>query len=1259
MELSNCRRLLVFVICLWGIGSGAKEFPKPLDLYGSTEAEMRVISSEIHGYFLRLHESMKNSDKRTPDEDIVAIQGLAKYALMDSAAAIWRRLKFDIASPAHLRSEKLREIALDALLAMITEKEIEILEDMLFTEQQLRQTAQNHPNMAKYLDGIGDKLGQFRSRVFQKPEASRLPSWEAVFASSNTARVSVLKSLRVFRDTLAKKIKGQDEVIQALIAIEWENRFLAATERLPDVIYLMGSPGTGKDTTAEAFADALNGGNGDYEDHLFRMPILRGKEELWLALGSVTGYKGSDSLPPFIRFLVNHSGGRYLIQNVKDVGPRIVQNSAWKGDYLVGFARPDQGVVFINEFHNWSRGNKDVLVKQALEKGIFTINNPNGGVEQIQVPIRFVIATNEGIGLVTSRESNGQRHGQALSYDEMMQKWERVHTDKERLKADILTTNGAARGAGGSDLGISEELLNRIPDRYLMLMRPLSPKHLQSIALQELQKVAGKVEKASSLNPGINLTWDDQLPVFIQEYGYVAENNARPMKDKVKSLVLEPLIGFLRSEKLPTVSSKISVHLTVNKNPDGTTSLGIDVIAENGQELGRFNELMPTTLKDIPAVEVSDEEIERLSALPDKIKSRVFGLDDVADRISERVISLANQKSRDDSAPRSASTLVLMGLSSTGKTELAKAITEAITGDEKKSLTIDFSQVQTLHDFKARILGLRDVAGNPIPSDLMMHYDRNNGDIVVIFDELSNVRDPDLLKSLYDFFREPILRTFSDGVERSMSRVKVIVTGNSGIELYRNVPRDVPMEQQMMAWDEISRGLARNPELQRSLLERSFPEPLITRWGANNVFFVPPHSYRSLKQLTMLKLKSAFDRLKPQSGRRGWLIGFASSADIEAFVHAVVERSFNLREQGASIDSFVKDDILAFLEAKLLRAKVPSGTKVLMRLNGKAVDIYAEGKLNPVARLSLEKPKLDDEDHPEVKKSAIAQTLTAYHEVGHAVLQKVLMRGLSEPTMISIVPGVARIGQEWIAYAGVAHSRVLEESRGTREFIVRQIAILAGGETAERLATVHAVHSAGKSNDMKRATTLAEAAILVYGLSEVWGTEAVPAGQDLRSYVAGFSEAKRSVFEAEVKRLIDEGRHMAEAILADNFEDVVVPMSRELAKQGILRKAEMEPFFQPLSDLAENWSPSKKSWWRKALDRVRMPSFGRERSSMREGVLKKDYYQPEAIADVAEIVAERKRKAFAKVTIPDDAFLLLDEREFLTSSCVQSLLAVK
>lgn len=1217
---------------------------KPADLRSFTQNELIRISEHLRPHFERIQKSLHKKEVNV-EKDIEAIKALSMYAFEESAMSIWHRLRLDLTNfdqSQHPKSSELRQTAMTALLEMVSnEKDDAIFIDIKKSTERLEEHLNQHRVNHEQLQIVAKEMRGLLRRLETKGPTPKLETFDSLLEEQSRSRQNAVKQLARFSEVLRSRIKGQDEVIEAMEAQQWESQFIAAKNRTPSIIYLMGAPGTGKDTSAEAFADALSGYEGAYKQHMYRLPIMRTQPDLWQVLGSATGYVGSSQFPPFLQFLVEHSGGKYILKK-EGSETSIHQNPDWKGFNLPGHAAPESAVVFVNEFHNWSKEIKDVLIKQALEKGIFNINNPRGGLQEIQVPVRFVIASNEGISLTSSREANGQRHGKPLTYEQSKKKHDLVKYDKKRLKNEIMAGNGAARDPGGNRItGISEELLNRIPDQYLILMAPFAPETIQEIADIELRKVAGDLENPTPLNPGLKVTWDLDLLKTLQEYDYNSEDNARAIAPKVKSMVIKPLIQILRSRDLP-LDQALNLKVELIENSDGTWSLKVEIFSANGQSLGIYTQDISYTEKSRHRAPISDERIDQLADLDQRIGKRVFGVEPITKRIAERVMSLANQTVSSEKAPRNASAIVLMGLSSTGKTELAKAVTEALTGNEKDALTIDFSQVQSIHDFKNRILGNRDAYGNPIPSDFMMHYDRGNGDVVVIFDELSNVRDPDLLKSLYDFFREPVLSTFSDGKDRVMSQVKVIVTGNSGLELFKNVPRNVPMEQQMVAWEQIAKGLINDEETQRAVLERSFPEPLINRWGRNNIFFVPPHTYKSLKQLSIFKLNKMIQTLRPQEGRRGWEIGFANKSDLESFVRNLIEVAFNLREQGASIDNYVRDDIQATLEAKLLMSKVPSGSKVLIKKISDQFVLIGQNK-EIISTLELKKKKgVDEEDDTEPHPDDTMQTLTAYHEVGHAVTAKVLMHGQQDPSEITIVPGVTKIGDQWIAYAGVARNKVVQNPNITREWVIRRIAILAAGETAERLVSVSEVHSGGKRNDMERATRLAEDAVLIYGLSEAWGTEAVPAGSDLRSYVDGFSPSKKERFEAEVKKLIDEGRTLARDILNANFESVVVPMSKELAEKGTMKAAEMAPHFQALRlyEKKASWLSRAGTWVQQRLSKKAKPH------ELRDGVIKSRDYLPRSVANIKVILENKKNAQFDEVELPAD-FPIFQEVEFM------------
>ncbi len=68
-----------------------------------------------------------------------------------------------------------------------------------------------------------------------------------------------------------------------------------------------------------------------------------------------------------------------------------------------------------------------------------------------------------------------------------------------------------------------------------------------------------------------------------------------------------------------------------------------------------------------------------------------------------------------------------------------------------------------------------------------------------------------------------------------------------------------------------------------------------------------------------------------QDGRRGWQLGFATSTEYSQFIDMIIREGFSLRYQGASIDSFVADDVEAKLKFLLLKNKVPSGSKIEIR----------------------------------------------------------------------------------------------------------------------------------------------------------------------------------------------------------------------------------------------------------------------------------------------------------------------------------------
>jgi cell division protease FtsH len=153
----------------------------------------------------------------------------------------------------------------------------------------------------------------------------------------------------------------------------------------------------------------------------------------------------------------------------------------------------------------------------------------------------------------------------------------------------------------------------------------------------------------------------------------------------------------------------------------------------------------------------------------------------------------------------------------------------------------------------------------------------------------------------------------------------------------------------------------------------------------------------------------------------------------------------------------------------------------------------------------------------------------AYHEVGHALVGA-LMPGSNKVSKISIVPrGLGALGY---TMQTPEHDRFLlleDELRG-------QLATLLGGRAAEEI--VFGKVSSGASDDIQKATDLAERAVTQYGMSSTLGPIAFE--KNSAQFLEG-SSARRAIssevateIDRQVKQNIDKAHEMARQILQLN-----------------------------------------------------------------------------------------------------------------------------
>jgi cell division protease FtsH len=181
--------------------------------------------------------------------------------------------------------------------------------------------------------------------------------------------------------------------------------------------------------------------------------------------------------------------------------------------------------------------------------------------------------------------------------------------------------------------------------------------------------------------------------------------------------------------------------------------------------------------------------------------------------------------------------------------------------------------------------------------------------------------------------------------------------------------------------------------------------------------------------------------------------------------------------------------------------------------------------------------------------------VVAYHEVGHALVGAV-MPGGGKVSKISIIPrGLSALGY---TLKMPTEDRFLMSDTEFRQ----QIAMLLGGRVAEEI--VFGSVTNGASDDLQRATDIAERMVTSYGMSKVLGPLAYEKrqqggflggnGGNLRRMVS--AETAKAIDE-EVKQIVDSGHEQALTILNNNRE-LLEMIAQQLLSTEVIEGEELQ-----------------------------------------------------------------------------------------------------
>ena len=188
---------------------------------------------------------------------------------------------------------------------------------------------------------------------------------------------------------------------------------------------------------------------------------------------------------------------------------------------------------------------------------------------------------------------------------------------------------------------------------------------------------------------------------------------------------------------------------------------------------------------------------------------------------------------------------------------------------------------------------------------------------------------------------------------------------------------------------------------------------------------------------------------------------------------------------------------------------------------------------------------------------------TAYHEVGHALLAK-LLKNCDPLHKVSIIPRGMALGVTMV---------LPEKDHLTLKKVqlLDKIAMTLGGRVAEEIIYGKEFITTGASNDLEKVTQMARSMVTKYGMSERLGNLAygksedhVFMGRDF-GHQRDYSEEIAAAIDEEVQRIVTEQYELAKTLLEEN-RDMLDTISHKLLEMETLDEKE----FVELMDQVKN-----------------------------------------------------------------------------------------
>ena len=301
----------------------------------------------------------------------------------------------------------------------------------------------------------------------------------------------------------------------------------------------------------------------------------------------------------------------------------------------------------------------------------------------------------------------------------------------------------------------------------------------------------------------------------------------------------------------------------------------------------------------IPVARLVQGEREKLLTLDETLHKRVVGQDEAVQAVTEAI-----QRSRAgiQDPNRPIGSFLFLGPTGVGKTELAKALAQALFDDENNLVRIDMSEYMEKYSV-SRLIGAPPGYVGYEEGGQLTEAVRRKPYSVVLFDEVEKAH-PDVFNVLLQVLDDGRI-TDSQGRTVDFKNTILILTSNLGSEYILNgINADGTIEESAK-------------EQVRALLRRTFRPEFLNR--LDEIVFYKPLTKENVTKIIDLQIAKLNDRLADQQIR---------CELTPAAKAAIVDAAYDPQYGARPLRRYVQHTVETMLSKRLLRGDITTGQTV-------------------------------------------------------------------------------------------------------------------------------------------------------------------------------------------------------------------------------------------------------------------------------------------------------------------------------------------